>query len=100
MSNEVISTYERIDQVIATFAKQVGEYHKDMEGEINNLSNALTSLSIGWQGEDYDRFASSINDKIIQIKEQLKATEKLEEYLKEVATEFKQYLDQLKEAGN
>ena len=98
--SEVISTYERIDQVIATFAKQVGEYHKDMESEISSLSNALSSLSSGWQGEDYDRFANSIKDKITQIRDQLKSIEKLEDYLKDVSKEFKIYLDQLREAGN
>lgn len=99
MANEVISTYERVDRIISDFAKQVGDYQRDMANELSSLSSAISSLGSGWEGEDYDRFASSLSEKIRRIEAELKATEQLENYLHDVSREFKAYLDQLREAG-
>ena len=44
MANEVVSTYERVDQVIATFSRQVSEYLGEMNGEIAALQSAENSI--------------------------------------------------------
>ena len=99
MANEVISTYERVDRVISDFSKQVGDYHSDMSNELSNLSSAISSLGSGWEGEDYDRFAKSLTEKINRIQDQLRSVDNLKSYLEDVSREFKQYLDQLREAS-
>ena len=81
MANEVISTYERVDQIISDFSKQVGDYHSDMNNEISNLTSAISSLGSGWSGSDYDSFARSISDKVTRIQDQLKNIDSLKSYL-------------------
>ena len=99
MASEVVSTYERVDQVIATFSRQVGEYLNDMNGEIAALQTAISSLGSGWQGESYDNFSKSVMQKIQLINGQMKSIESLKDYLDDVSREFRAYLDQLREAG-
>ena len=99
MANEVVSTYERVDQVIAAFSQQVGEYLNDMNGEIASLQTAIAALGSGWQGESYDSFSKSVMEKVQLINGQMKSIESLKGYLDDVSKEFRAYLDQLREAG-
>ncbi len=99
MANEVVSTYERVDQVIATFARQVGDYINDMNSEVSSLQTAISTLGSGWQGESYDNFSKSVMQKIQLIIGQIKNIESLKDYLDDVSREFRAYLDQLREAG-
>lgn len=99
MANEIISTVERIDQVVSTFAKQVGEYSSEMNEQVRNLANAVVNLGHAWEEESYDRFANSINEKISRISAELKASDDLKTYLDQVAVQFSEYLNQLRQSS-
>lgn len=100
MSNEIISTVERIDQVVSTFAKQVGSYSDEMNEQVRNLANAVVNLGQAWEEESYDKFANSINEKITRISNELKASDELKTYLDQVSVQFSEYLNQLKKASD
>lgn len=99
MANEIISTVERIDQVVSTFAKQVGEYSSEMNEQVRALANSVANLGQAWEEESYDRFATSINEKITRISAELKASDGLKEYLDQVSAQFSEYLNQLRQAS-
>ena len=96
---QVVSSVENIAEVVNTFSKQVGEYSSEMEEQLKSFALAISNLGSGWESSDYDKFAQSMNEKISRIQSELSSTNKLKEYLDQVAKELATYLEQLRQAG-
>lgn len=99
MANDIRSNVENIYQIVQNFSNQLGDYSRNMANECKSLSMAIVALAEGWQAGDYHKFADSINSKIASITKELESSNQLKEYLDNVSSELKVYLDKLRQAG-
>ena len=95
----IIANTENIENVVITFSKQLEDYVNKMNDEVAKLKGAVVSLKTGWDAGDYNSFAQSMDQKIQSINHELEASLKLKDYLNDVATQLKDFLDTLRAAG-
>ena len=98
-NTSIIANTENIENVIITFSKQLEDYVNKMKDEVSKLKTAVAGLKTGWDAADYNSFAQSMDQKIQAINHELEASTKLKDYLSEVATQLKEFLDTLRAAG-
>lgn len=96
----LIANTENIESVVLNFSRQLNDYVDKMNNEVERLKSAVLALKSGWDSQDYNTFASNMDQKIKSIKHELEASQKLKDYLQEVAGQLRDFLNTLKAAGN
>ncbi len=95
----LIANTENIENVVITFSNQLNDYVEKMNSEVEKLKSAIVSLKSGWESSDYEAFAANMDQKIQMISHELEASSKLKDYLQDVATQLRDFLNSLKAAG-
>lgn len=99
-NTSLIANTENIESVVISFSEQLKKYVENMNNEVEALKNAIVALKAGWQAEDYNTFAKNMDVKIQAITHELQATTRLQEYLKDVASQLRDFLETLRKAGD
>lgn len=99
-NTDIIANAENIETIVITFAKQLDEYVTKMKDEVAKLKNAVVALRSGWDAQDYNSFAQNMDQKIQSINHELEASSNLKSYLDDVATQMRDFLETLRQAGD
>ena len=96
----IIANTENIENVIITFSKQLDDYINKMNAEVDKLKSSVLALKSGWESQDYNAFASNMDAKIKSILHELESSGKLKDYLQDVATQIRAFLNDLRSSGS